>query len=63
MLSVAFVLVKLGFPGGSAVKDPSAKAGDAGSVPGLGRSVEKAIATHSSLLAWEILQTEEPGGL
>ena len=25
--------------------------------------VEKAIATHSSLLAWEILQTEEPGGL
>ena len=38
MLSVAFVLVKLGFPGGSAVKDPSAKAGDAGSVPGLGRS-------------------------
>ena len=41
MLSVAFVLVKLGFPGGSAVKDPSAKAGDAGSVPGLGRSPEE----------------------
>ena len=25
--------------------------------------LEKEIATHSSLLAWEILQTEEPGGL
>ena len=24
---------------------------------------EKEMATHSSILAWEILQTEEPGGL
>ena len=28
----------LGFPGGSVVKNPSANAGDAGSIPGLGRS-------------------------
>ena len=28
----------LGFPGGSAVKNPPANAGDEGSVPGLGRS-------------------------
>ena len=27
-----------GFPGGSAVKNPPANAGDAGSIPGLGRS-------------------------
>ena len=27
-----------GFPGGSGVKSPPAKAGDAGSIPGLGRS-------------------------
>ena len=27
-----------GFPGGSAVKDPPASAGDAGLTPGLGRS-------------------------
>ena len=27
----------MGFPGGSAVKNPSANAGDLGSVPGLGR--------------------------
>ena len=25
--------------------------------------VEKAMATHSSFLAWEIPRTEEPGGL
>ena len=29
------------FPGGSVVKDPSAKAGDAGLIPGLGRSLEE----------------------
>ena len=28
----------MGFPGGSVVKNPSANAGDAGSIPGLGRS-------------------------
>ena len=26
-------------------------------------SLEKEMATHSSMLAWEIPQTEEPGGL
>ena len=25
--------------------------------------LEKGMATHSSILAWEILWTEEPGGL
>ena len=25
--------------------------------------LEKGVATHSSILAWEIPQTEEPGGL
>ena len=37
---------------------------DAGSIPGSGRSpgVEE-MATHSSILAWEIPWTEEPGGL
>ena len=25
--------------------------------------LEKEVATHSSILAWEILWTEEPGGL
>ena len=40
-------------------------AGDLGSVPGLERSPtqEKEMATHSSILAWKIPWTEEPGGL
>ena len=37
--------------------------GDAGSVLGLGRSLEEEMATHSSILAWRIPWTEELGGL
>ena len=36
---------------------------EAGSIPGLGRSLEEGMATHSSILAWRIPWTEEPGGL
>ena len=52
-----------GFPGGSVVKNQPANAGDRDSVPGLGRSPEEEMANHSSILAWEIPWTEEPGGL
>ena len=31
--------------------------------PGWEDALEKEMATHSSILAWEIPQTEEPGGL
>ena len=51
------------FPGGSVGKESTCNAGDAGLIPGLGRSLEKEMATHSSILAWEIQWTEEPGGL
>ena len=37
--------------------------GDMGSVPGLGRSPEEEMATYSSIPAWRIPWTEEPGGL
>ena len=37
--------------------------GDEGSIPGLGRPLEKGMATHSSILAWRIPWTEESGGL
>ena len=47
----------LGFKGGSVVKNPPANAGDMGSIPGSG------MATHSSILVWEIPWAEEPGGL
>ena len=48
------------------VNNPPAKAGDArdaGSIPGLGRCLEKEMATHSSILAWRIQWTEEPSRL
>ena len=43
------------------VKNRPANAGDTGSIPGLGRSLEKGMRTHSSILAWRIPWTEEPG--
>ena len=53
----------MGFPGGSVLKNLPDKAGDAGSIPGSGRSPEKETATHCSILAWGIPWTEEPGRL
>ena len=44
------------------VKTPPANAGDAESL-GQEDPLEKEMATHSSILAWEIPWTEEPGGL
>ena len=43
-----------GFPGGSVVKNLPANAGDAGLIPGLGRSSGEEMATESSVLAWRI---------
>ena len=48
-----------GFPGGSDGKESACSVGDLGSIPGLGRSLEKKMATHSSSLAWEIPQREQ----
>ena len=44
------------------VKNLSANAGDVGLIPGSGRSPGEGMTTHSSILAWEIPRTEEPGG-
>ena len=56
-----FIVAKVsqlkGFPGGSSGKYLCASAGDIGdmsSIPGLGRSLEEEMATHSSILAWRI---------
>ena len=54
-----------GVPGDSVVKNLPANAGDpgrAGSIPGREEFLEKKMATHSSILAWEILRAEEPSG-
>jgi len=48
------------------LKNPPANAGDTrdvGVISGLGRFLGKAMATHSSVLAWRTSWTEEPGGL
>ena len=55
----SWVIYFMGFPGGSEVKASACNAGDLGSIPGLGRSPEKEMATHSSVLAWRIPWTEE----
>ena len=51
-----------GFPGGSDATEPACNAGGPGSIPRSGRSPGKGMATHSSIPAWRILWTEEPGG-
>ena len=53
----------MGFPDGSRGKEFACNARDTGSIPGSGRSPGEEVATHSSILAWKILRTEEPGGL
>ena len=55
-------VLKQGFHGGSVVKNPPANAGDAGSIPDEEDTLEKEMATHSSIVAWEIPWTAEPGG-
>ena len=52
-----------GFPGGSVVKNLSAK--QETQVLSLGQedSLEEEMATPSGILTWEIPWTEEPGGL
>ena len=47
-------------------KEPVANAGDVrdvGSILGWKDPLEEGMATHSSILAWRIPWTEEPGGL
>ena len=48
------------------VKNPLAKAGDSrveSSIPGWGRSLEKEMTTHFSILDWRSPWAEETGGL
>ena len=54
------------FLDGSVGKESALSAGDTGdmgSILGLERYLEKGMATHSSILAWRIPWTEEPGWL
>ena len=49
----------LGFPVGLVGKESAYNTGDLGQEDPL----KKEMATHSSILAWKIAWTEEPGGL
>ena len=54
-----------GFLGDSVVKKKKSacQIGDWGSIPSWEDPLEKKMATYYSILAWEILWTEEPRGL
>ena len=61
-----FLSILWGFLGSLAGKESACNAGDIGDkglIPDLGRSLEKEMTTHSSILAWEIPWTKEPGRL
>ena len=50
-------MILSGLPGGPSGKDPACQAGDIrdmGSIPGSGRSWQKSMAAHSSILSWRI---------
>ena len=57
------LLIYLGFPSSSVVKNPLANTGDVDLIPGSGRSPGEEIATRSSILAWEIPWAKQPGRL
>ena len=52
-----------GIPSGAVVKNLSASAGETGATPGQEDPLEEEMAALSSILAWDIPWTEEPGEL
>ena len=53
----------MGFPSGSVIKNPCATQDTPVQSLGQEDPLEKEMATHSSILGWEIPRTEESGGL
>ena len=56
----------MGFLGGASGKEPTCQCRSHETrvrSPGLEEPPEKGVAIHSSILAWRIPRTEEPGGL
>ena len=60
-----FIIFKLGFPGGSDGKESACNALQETWVRSLDQEdpLEKEMVAHSSILAWRMPWTEEPGGL
>ena len=63
MRASVFMYIWLGFLGGSVVKNLPAKQETWVHSPGQEDPLEMGMATHSSILAWRIPWTEEPGRL
>ena len=51
------------FPGGLNDKESTCKSGDAVQSPGWEDPLKEEMATHCSILVWNIPWTEEPGGV
>ena len=62
-LALNFIDEQTGFPGGYDGKESAYNAGDPVQSLGQEDPLEKGMATHSSILAWRIPWTVEPGGL
>ena len=58
-----FLYTQFGFLGGSEVENPPANAGDASSITEAGRSLEREMSIHSSIVAYKIPWAEELGRL
>ena len=57
------IFIAVGFPSGSVVKNPPAKQEIQVLYVDQEDPLEKGMVTYSSILAWEILSTEKPGGV
>ena len=62
-MNVTFLPMNVGFPGGSDGKETACNSGSQGSSQDWEDPLEEEMATHSSVLAWRIPGTGEPGGL
>ena len=62
-MKIHLIQINKDFPSVSDSKNSACNEGDPGSIPGSEDPLEKEMATHSSILAWRIPQTEEPDGL
>ena len=62
-MHVLCLCFSLGFPGGSATKNLPAVQETRVRFLRWEDPLEEEMATHSSILAWELPKTEEPGGL
>ena len=60
---ISIIKKKLSFPGDSVVKNPPAKQETRVQSLGQENTLEKKMATHSRIPAWEIPGIEEPGRL